>query len=39
MVGYGLSPEGQEGNEIVYNLLLDQAWSSTPLDTQVYFHK
>ncbi|KAJ5749368.1 uncharacterized protein N7511_011064 [Penicillium nucicola] len=39
MVGYGLSPEGQEGNEIVYDLLLDQAWSSTPLDTQEYFHK
>jgi alpha-N-acetylglucosaminidase len=39
MVGYGLSPEGQEGNEIVYDLLLDQAWSSTPLDTQQYFHQ
>jgi alpha-N-acetylglucosaminidase len=39
MVGYGLSMEGQEGNEIVYDLLLDQAWSSSPLDTQVYFHK
>jgi len=39
MVGYGLSMEGQEGNEIVYDLLLDQAWSQTPLDTQHYFHK
>ncbi|KAJ5155130.1 uncharacterized protein N7500_010569 [Penicillium coprophilum] len=38
MVGYGLSMEGQEGNEIVYDLLLDQAWSRTPLDTQQYFH-
>jgi alpha-N-acetylglucosaminidase len=38
LVGYGLSPEGQEGNEIVYDLLLDQAWSSTPIDTEVYFH-
>lgn len=38
MVGYGLSMEGQEGNEIVYDLLLDQAWSSTPIDTDVYFH-
>ncbi|KAJ5538772.1 hypothetical protein N7494_008251 [Penicillium frequentans] len=38
MVGYGLSPEGQEGNEIVYDLLLDQAWSSTPINTQKYFH-
>ncbi|KAJ5818072.1 hypothetical protein N7474_003663 [Penicillium riverlandense] len=38
MVGYGLSPEGQEGNEIVYDILLDQAWSQTPLDTKQYFH-
>ncbi|CAG8888802.1 unnamed protein product [Penicillium egyptiacum] len=38
MVGYGLSMEGQEGNEIVYDLLLDQAWFQTPLDTQRYFH-
>ncbi|KAJ6114723.1 hypothetical protein N7486_000501 [Penicillium sp. IBT 16267x] len=38
MVGYGLSMEGQEGNEVVYDLMLDQAWSSTPLDTDVYFH-
>ncbi|KAJ5930164.1 hypothetical protein N7466_005657 [Penicillium verhagenii] len=38
MVGYGLSPEGQEGNEIVYDLLLDQAWSSAPIDTEEYFH-
>ncbi|KAJ5769528.1 hypothetical protein N7520_004087 [Penicillium odoratum] len=38
MVGYGLSPEGQEGNEIVYDLLLDQAWSATPMDTEKYFH-
>jgi alpha-N-acetylglucosaminidase len=39
MVGYGLSMEGQEGNEIVYDLLLDQAWSATPVDTRQYFHK
>jgi len=38
MVGYGLSPEGQEGNEIVYDMLLDQAWSLMPLDTQSYVH-
>ncbi len=38
MVGYGLSMEGQEGNEIVYDLMLDQAWSSTAIDTDVYFH-
>lgn len=37
LVGFGLTMEGQEGNEIVYDLLLDQAWSSTPIDTQLYF--
>lgn len=38
LVGYGLSMEGQEGNEIVYDLLLDQAWSSKAIDTERYFH-
>ncbi|KAJ5153536.1 uncharacterized protein N7482_010014 [Penicillium canariense] len=38
LVGYGLSPEGQEGNEIIYRLLLDQAWSTTPLESKQYFH-
>ncbi len=38
LVGFGLTPEGLEGNEIMYNLLLDQAWSRTPIDTQKYFH-
>lgn len=38
LVGFGLSMEGQEGNEVVYDLLLDQAWSGTPIDTEVYFH-
>ncbi|KAI0400241.1 glycoside hydrolase family 89 protein [Xylaria palmicola] len=37
LVGFGLTPEGLEGNEIMYNLLLDQAWSKTPIDTQRYF--
>ncbi|KAF2019260.1 glycoside hydrolase family 89 protein [Aaosphaeria arxii CBS 175.79] len=37
MVGMGLTPEGEEGNEIIYSLLLDQAWSSTPIDTASYF--
>ncbi|KAJ4360072.1 uncharacterized protein N0V89_000631 [Didymosphaeria variabile] len=37
LVGFGLTPEGQEGNEIMYSLLLDQAWSSTPIDTASYF--
>lgn len=38
LVGFGLTMEGQEGNEIVYDLLLDQAWSGSPLDTVTYFH-
>lgn len=38
LVGFGLSMEGQEGNEIMYDLLLDQAWSSTSIDTEEYFH-
>lgn len=38
MVGYGLSMEGQEGNEVMYDLMLDQAWSRSALDTEQYFH-
>lgn len=38
LVGFGLTMEGQEGNEIIYQLLLDQAWSETPIDTESYFH-
>ncbi|TKA51950.1 hypothetical protein B0A49_13193, partial [Cryomyces minteri] len=38
LVGFGLTMEGQEGNEIMYDLLLDQAWSGSPIDTEVYFH-
>ncbi|KAF7715307.1 Alpha-N-acetylglucosaminidase [Penicillium ucsense] len=38
LVGYGLTMEGQEGNEIMYTTLLDQAWSEAPLDTKKYFH-
>ncbi|RMY85789.1 hypothetical protein D0864_07220 [Hortaea werneckii] len=37
MVGMGLTMEGQEGNEIMYDLLLDQAWSRSPLDSARYF--
>ena len=37
LVGFGLTPEGQEGNEIMYALLLDQAWESAPIDTAAYF--
>lgn len=38
MVGMGLTMEGQEGNEIVYDLLLDQAWQASPINTSAYFH-
>jgi alpha-N-acetylglucosaminidase len=38
LVGFGLSMEGLEGNEIMYDLLLDQAWSETSIDTESYFH-
>lgn len=38
LVGYGLTMEAQEGNEVVYALLLAQAWSRTPIDTAQYFH-
>ncbi|KAJ3472223.1 hypothetical protein NLG97_g11175 [Lecanicillium saksenae] len=37
IVGFGLSMEGQEGNEIMYDLLLDQAWSKDPIETDKYF--
>jgi len=36
MAGVGLAMEGQEGNEIVYNLLLDQAWVNTSIDSAMY---
>ncbi|KAL2829302.1 putative alpha-N-acetylglucosaminidase [Aspergillus pseudoustus] len=35
--GFGLTMEGQEGNQIIYDLLLAQAWSSDPIDTETYF--
>ncbi|CAO2647564.1 Nn.00g084860.m01.CDS01 [Neocucurbitaria sp. VM-36] len=38
LVGFGLTPEGQQGNEIMYTLLLDQAWQNTSIDTEIYFH-
>lgn len=37
MVGMGATMEGQEGNEIVYDILFDQAWSKTPIDSKEYF--
>lgn len=39
LVGFGITPEGYEGNEVVYDLLLDQAWSSTSIDTKQYFRQ
>ncbi|GJJ08043.1 hypothetical protein Clacol_002250 [Clathrus columnatus] len=36
MNGVGLTMEGQEGNEIVYDILLDQAWSTSPLSIPQY---
>jgi alpha-N-acetylglucosaminidase len=39
IAGFGLCMEGQEGNEIMYDLLLDQSWSKDPLDTEEYFDK
>ncbi|KIJ08773.1 glycoside hydrolase family 89 protein [Paxillus involutus ATCC 200175] len=36
MVGMGLTPEGLEGNEIVYDVLLDQAWSPTAINRTAY---
>ncbi|KAJ6784599.1 hypothetical protein PWT90_10230 [Aphanocladium album] len=39
LVGYGLTPEAYEGNEVVYGILLDQAWKESPLDTKEYFHQ
>lgn len=29
LISFGLTPEGQEGNEIMNDLLLDQAWDNT----------
>jgi alpha-N-acetylglucosaminidase len=36
MVGMGLTPEGMEGNEIIYDVLLDQAWSPTVINRTSY---
>ncbi|KAH8900379.1 putative alpha-N-acetylglucosaminidase [Thozetella sp. PMI_491] len=38
VVGFGLSMEGLEGNEIMYDLLLSQAWNKDPIDTATYFY-
>ena len=38
MIGMGLTMEGEEGNQVIYDILLDQAWSSEPIDSHSYFH-
>ncbi|GJJ10855.1 hypothetical protein Clacol_005083 [Clathrus columnatus] len=39
MRGMGLTMEGQEGNEIVYDILLDQVWFATPINVSTYIRK
>ena len=34
--GFGLSPEGVENNEVVYELLTDMGWQSAPVDLQAW---
>ena len=36
LVGVGLAMEGQEGNQIAYDIVFDQAWSKKPSDLDVY---
>jgi alpha-N-acetylglucosaminidase len=38
LAGFGLSPEGVENNEVVYELLTDMGWQSAPLDLQAWLH-
>jgi len=37
VVGYGISPEGIENNEVVYELLTKMAWTSGDLNIRAYF--
>ncbi|KAE8395553.1 tim-barrel domain-containing protein [Aspergillus alliaceus] len=37
LVGFRLTMEGQEENEIIYDLLLVQAWSAEPIEIKAYF--
>lgn len=37
MMGMALTMDGQEVNVMIYDTLLDQAWSSTPLKSQESF--
>jgi alpha-N-acetylglucosaminidase len=36
LVGVGLAMESQEGNQIAYDIVFDQAWSKEPLDLDAY---
>ncbi|QKX57787.1 uncharacterized protein TRUGW13939_04907 [Talaromyces rugulosus] len=37
LVGFGSSMESEQGNEIKWDLLFDQAWSADPIDPVEYF--
>lgn len=36
ITGFGISPEGIENNEVVYELLTQMAWTNKPLDIKTY---
>ncbi len=36
MVGFGISPEGVDQNEVVYELLTDMGWSDKPVDLDTW---
>ena len=39
VVGFGLSPEGIDNNEVVYELLTDMAWTRKPIDAKQWIQK
>jgi alpha-N-acetylglucosaminidase len=39
LVGFSISGEGLENNEMLYELLADMAWSATPIDTEEWLEK
>ncbi|NVO19425.1 MAG: alpha-N-acetylglucosaminidase C-terminal domain-containing protein [Bacteroidetes bacterium] len=36
ITGFGISPEGIQNNEVVYELLTDVSWSSKPIDIKLW---
>ncbi len=36
LCGYGLCPEGIENNEVLYEMLCDLPWQTTPIDVQTW---